>query len=69
MAEKTPTYAEAIARIDAILEQIETGELDVDELATRVKEASELLKLCKAKLFSTSREIEQVLKDMEADEN
>jgi exodeoxyribonuclease VII small subunit len=69
MAEKTPTYAEAIARIDAILEQIETGELDVDELATRVKEASELLKLCKAKLFNTSREIEQVLKDMEAEEN
>jgi exodeoxyribonuclease VII small subunit len=69
MAEKTPTYAEAIARIDAILEQIETGELDVDELATRVKEASELLKLCKAKLFNTSHEIEQVLKDMEAEEN
>jgi exodeoxyribonuclease VII small subunit len=69
MAEKTPAYAEAIARIDAILEQIETGELDVDELAARVKEASELLKLCKAKLFNTSREIEQVLKDMEAEEN
>ncbi|HLO61049.1 MAG TPA: exodeoxyribonuclease VII small subunit [Bacteroidales bacterium] len=69
MAEKTPSYTEAIARIDAILEQIETGELDVDELATRVKEASELLKICKAKLFNTSREIEQVLKDMETEEN
>jgi exodeoxyribonuclease VII small subunit len=67
MNSKIPTYSEAITEIDEILHQIETGELDVDELAAKVKQASELLKLCKSKLFSTSREIEQVLKEI--DEN
>jgi exodeoxyribonuclease VII small subunit len=67
MNSKIPSYSEAIAEIDEILQQIETGELDVDELAAKVKQASELLKLCKSKLFSTSREIEQVLKEMEED--
>jgi len=65
MTETIPTYNEAISAIDEILEQIETGELDVDELAARVKQASELLKLCKSKLFNTSKEIETVLKQME----
>jgi exodeoxyribonuclease VII small subunit len=68
MANKIPTYSEAIAAIDEILQQIETGELDVDEMAAKVKQASELLKLCKAKLFSTSNEIEKVLKDMDKEQ-
>ena len=67
MNSKIPSYSEAIAEIDEILQQIETGELDVDQLAAKVKQASELLILCKSKLFSTSREIEQVLKEMEED--
>lgn len=69
MEQKTLSYSEAIAAIDEILEQIETGELDVDELAARVKQATELLKLCKSKLFNTTREIEKVLKDMETDKD
>jgi exodeoxyribonuclease VII small subunit len=65
MSEKNPTYTEAIATIEEILHQIETGELDVDEMAAKVKQASELIKLCKAKLFETSKEIEKVLKQMD----
>lgn len=68
MEDKPISYSEAIAAIDEILEQIETGELDVDELATRVKQATELLKLCKGKLFNTTKEIEKVLKEMEGDQ-
>ncbi len=69
MIKKNPSYSEAIAAIDEILEQIENGDLDVDELAAKVKQATELLKLCKSKLFNTSKEIEKVLKEMEEDEN
>jgi exodeoxyribonuclease VII small subunit len=68
MAQKNLSYTEAISAIDEILEQIETGELDVDELAAKVKQASELLKICKSKLFSTSKEIEKVLKELEQNE-
>jgi exodeoxyribonuclease VII small subunit len=69
MENKSLSYSEAIAAIDEILEQIETGELDVDELAARVKQATELLKLCKSKLFNTTREIEKVLKEMETEKD
>lgn len=65
MSKKIPSYSEAIAAIDEILQQIETGELDVDELAEKTRQASELLSLCKSKLFNTSREVEKVLKEME----
>jgi len=68
MTKKQISYSEAIAAIDEILQQIETGELDVDELAEKVKQASELLKICKSKLFSTEKEVEKVLKEMEGEE-
>lgn len=65
MAKKNLTYAEAISAIEDILHQIETGELDVDELAEKVKQASELLKLCKGKLFQTEKDIQKILEDMD----
>ena len=65
MAKKNISYAEAVQEIETILEQIETGELDVDDLAEKVRHASELLKICKSKLFSTEKEIENILKEME----
>jgi exodeoxyribonuclease VII small subunit len=68
MSKKNLSYSEAVATIDEILQQIETGELDVDELAEKVKQASELLKLCKSKLYATEKEIEKVLKEMEGSE-
>ena len=66
MTKKNLTYSEAISHIEDILHQIETGELDVDEMAEKVKQASELLKLCKGKLFSTEKEVEKILKEMDA---
>jgi len=65
MAKKNMTYSEAVTAVEDILRLIETGELDVDELAEKVKQASELLKLCKGKLFRTEKEIEKILKEMD----
>lgn len=59
------TYNEAIAEIEEVLEKIENEELDVDELAEKVKRVSVLLKLCKDKLFSTNEQVEKILKEME----
>ena len=47
---KKPTYGEAISEIEEILEQIETGDLDVDELSEKVKRVSVLVTLCREKL-------------------
>ena len=59
------TYEQALSRIEEIVSKIEAEELNVDELAKHVKEASELLKFCKGKLFETETEIEKILKEMD----
>lgn len=65
MTTKKVTYSEAILEIEAILEKIENEELDVDELAEKVKRVSTLLKICKGKLTKTNEQVEQILKEME----
>jgi exodeoxyribonuclease VII small subunit len=65
MATKKVTYNEAISEVEEILEKIENEELDVDELAEKVKRVSALLKICKDKLLKTNEQVEQILKEME----
>ena len=65
MTAKKATYSEAMAEIEDILEKIENEELDVDELAEKVKRVSTLLKFCKDKLTKTNEQVEQILKEME----
>jgi exodeoxyribonuclease VII small subunit len=65
MTTKKVTYSEAILEIEAILEKLENEELDVDELAEKVKRVSVLLKTCKSKLTKTNEQVEQILKEME----
>ncbi len=65
MATKKITYNEAISEIEEILEKIENEELDVDELAEKVKRVSVLLKICKEKLMKTNEQVEEILREME----
>ncbi len=65
MTSKKVSYNEAMAEIEDILEKIENEELDVDDLAEKVKRVSVLLKICKDKLQKTNEEVEKILKEME----
>ena len=47
MAKKEETYNEAIEKLRKIVAEIENGDLDVDILSEKVKEATRLIKLCK----------------------
>ena len=62
---KAVTYNEAMAEVEEILEKIENEELDVDDLAEKVKRVSVLLKICKDKLLKTNEQVELILKEME----
>ena len=64
MSKTEITYRDAIAEIETILARIDTGEMDVDELAEKVKRVTILLELCKKKLRSTESEIEQIMADL-----
>lgn len=63
MTKKTLKYSEAISEIEEIVAQIESNELDIDELTDKLKRVSELLKFCKAKLRSTEEEVQKIMKD------
>ena len=67
MTKKQINYSTAISEIEETLSSIESGELDVDELAEKVKRVSELIKLCKDKLQKTEKEVEDILNDMETE--
>ncbi|MCU4177168.1 exodeoxyribonuclease VII small subunit [Carboxylicivirga sp. N1Y90] len=59
------TYKEAVGEIEDILQQIENEELDVDELSSKVKRVSALIKTCKDKLHKTEVEVEKILKSID----
>jgi len=65
MTDKKPTFNKAVEELEQILDQIESGDLDVDELTGKVKRASELLRLCQSKLRDTEEEIDKIIEEME----
>jgi len=64
MDKKKQTYKDAITEIEEILEKLENEELDVDDLAVKVKRVSILLKFCKDKLTGTEKEIQNIIEEM-----
>ena len=65
MSETTINYARAFEELQAIVSEIELGQITVDILSEKVKRASELIAICKTKLTSTEEDVNQILKEME----
>ena len=65
MATKKESYSEAMKRLETIVSQIESGELDIDELGNQLKEAQKLNKFCRDKLYKADEEIKKMLGDDE----
>ncbi len=60
---KKETYAEAMARLEKIVAQIDGNQLDIDQLADCIKEANEIIAFCTAKLTKAEEEVEKLLSD------
>ena len=58
------SYTAAYNELQEIILEMENSEIGIDELDTRIKRASELLKICKDKLFKTEKEVAQVLEEI-----
>ena len=58
---KTPNYGEAVSQLEEIVKKMESGELDIDMMSTELKNAQQLIKLCKDKLTKTEEEIKKIL--------
>lgn len=61
MTKEKISYAGAVAEIESILQKIEEGKLDVDELAQKVSRVTDLLKICRQKLYRTEEQVGKIL--------
>jgi len=59
-------YADAMAELGDILDELERDDLDVDVLAERVKRASFLIKLCRGRIARARADVEGIVTDLEA---
>ncbi|MDH5367291.1 MAG: exodeoxyribonuclease VII small subunit [Cyclobacteriaceae bacterium] len=65
MAKKQPSYKESLEEIESIVDEIENGDPDVDQLGAMINRAVELVKICKQSIRSTEEEINKTLKGLE----
>jgi exodeoxyribonuclease VII small subunit len=66
MVQKKFNYKKSIEEIESIIKHIEAGEPDVDELSRLVKRAASLIAACRSKLQDTGKELDDVLRDFDA---
>jgi len=71
MADSAPTaatelgYGEALTELEGILDEIEDDAVDVDVLATRVRRAAELLRVCRDRITAARVEVTQIVADLD----
>ena len=60
---KSQTYSQAMERLEEIVRLIDSNELEIDQLAEKIKEANEIIAFCSDKLTEADREIEKLLSE------
>jgi exodeoxyribonuclease VII small subunit len=64
-AAEDPGYAEALEQLEAILAELEREEVDVDVLATKVRRAAELIRLCRARITDARMQVDQIVAEFD----
>ena len=54
-------YEETVSRLEEIVKKMENDELDIDQMAQQLKEAQQLIKLCKDRLTKVDADIKAVM--------
>ena len=58
-------YSKAVEKLEEIIAKIESESIDVDELSLKVKEAVELIKVCRQKIEKAELDVKQVVEGFE----
>lgn len=65
-SERNLKYQEAMAKLEAILERVDNTDVGIDDLATQVQEATELLKTCRRILTETEKSVQGALESLDS---
>ncbi len=55
------SYSLALEELQEILTELESDQIDIDELAKKVERANELLQQCQKRLTSTQMQVEKII--------
>jgi exodeoxyribonuclease VII small subunit len=58
----TPTYEEALAELERLVQQMEGGQMPLDQMLGSYKRGAELLELCRSRLAAVEEQV-KVLED------
>ena len=58
-------YKNAMARLEEILSKIDNSEMEIDELAVEVQEATLLLRKCRQILIATEKNVQDALAELD----
>lgn len=61
---KDISYTDALNELSEIAREIENESIAVDELTIKLKRASQLISLCRAKLRMTEEEVKKIIGEM-----
>ena len=61
-----PSYADLSGELEVILDEIESGEIDLDELSDKVERAATLLGKCRKKLAATETKVKKVTEELQS---
>lgn len=59
---KTPSFEDALARLEKIAAEMESGNLGLEKMVAAFEEGQKLVKLCSSKLNEVERKIELLVK-------
>ncbi|MEM2935158.1 MAG: exodeoxyribonuclease VII small subunit [Candidatus Thermoplasmatota archaeon] len=62
--EKEIEFEEALKKLEEIIEELEKGELTLEETISKFEEGIKLYKLCKEKIQKAEMKIEKLLEDI-----
>ena len=68
MAADDLRFGEALAELEAIVTQLETGQLDLEESIARYERGMTLLKACRAKLADAEQKVTMLMGELESSE-
>ena len=60
------TYEQAMQKLEALTQQMESGEIGIDEMAKKLQEAQRLMQFCKERLYESEKNCTSLL---QVDEN
>ena len=55
------TYEQAMQKLEAMASQMERGDIGIDVMADRLREAQELMKFCHEKLYEAEKNCKSLL--------